>query len=53
VDNSVAGRVTVTLQPTLLTTPLAVTPSTCPAPAPTFNRYLGKLRLAAVVIEAP
>jgi len=48
-------RVTVTIQPTLISSPLAVAPNTCPVPAgaPPFNRTICKLRLAATVTEAP
>jgi hypothetical protein len=55
VDTSAIDRVTVTIQPTLISTPLAVTPNNCPVPAgaPAFNRTIGKLRLAATVTEAP
>jgi hypothetical protein len=55
VDTSDPARVSVTIQPTLISTPLAVTPNICPVPAgaPPFNRTIGKLRLAATVTEAP
>jgi hypothetical protein len=55
VDTSDASRVTVTIQPTLISSPLAVTPTTCPVPAgaPSFNRYIGKLRIAATMTDAP
>jgi len=54
VDTTV-DRVTVTIQPTLISSPLAVTGDTCPVTpgAPFFNRTIGKLRLAATVTEAP
>ena len=55
VDTSDPTRVTVTIQPTLVSSPLAVTHDVCPVPAgaPSFNRYIGKLRIAATMTDAP
>ena len=48
-------RATVTIQPTMISTPLAVTNPVATVPPDTvpFNPYIGKLRIAANVTETP